>query len=47
MVMVPPTVAAGTYHVEVRTKLTDSGKAGKSLKVGRFGKELTVAGATA
>ena len=47
MVMVPPTVAAGPYHVEVRTKLTDSGKTGKSLKVGRFGKELTVAGATA
>ncbi|MBR2463205.1 MAG: DUF4469 domain-containing protein [Spirochaetaceae bacterium] len=47
MVMIPATVAAGTYHVEVRTKLDSSGKPGKSLKVGRFGKELTVAGAGA
>lgn len=46
MVMIPATVTAGTYHVEVRTKLTDSGRAGKSLKVGRFGKELTVAATT-
>ena len=47
MVMIPATVAAGTYHVEVRTKLDSSGKPGKSLKVGRFSKELTVAGAGA
>ena len=46
-VMIPATVAAGTYHVEVRTKLDSSGKPGKSLKVGRFSKELTVAGAGA
>ena len=47
MVMIPATVPAGTYHVEVRTKLDSSGKPGKSLKVGRFSKELTVAGAGA
>lgn len=47
MVMIPATVAAGTYHVEVRTKLDSSGKPGKSLKVGRFSKELTVPGAGA
>ena len=34
MVMIPATVAAGTYHVEVCTKLDSSGKPGKSLKVG-------------
>lgn len=43
MVMIPATVAAGTYYVEVRTKLTESGSTGKTLKVGRFAKELTVA----
>lgn len=47
MVMIPATVPAGTYHVEVRTKLDSSGKPSKSLKVGRFSKELTVPGAGA
>ncbi len=45
MVLVPPTVAAGAYHVEVRTKLVSSSKSSKTLKAGRFSKELTVTAA--
>lgn len=47
IVMLPADMAAGAYHMEVRTKLDSSGKPTKSLKAGRFGRELTVAGAGA
>ena len=36
-----PDLAAGTYYVEVRTKVDTKGKTFKTLKTGRFNKPLT------
>ena len=36
-----PDLAAGTYYVEVRTKVDTKGKTLKTLKTGRFNKPLT------
>ena len=38
--MIPADIATGTYSLEVRTTLTQSGKEVKTLKTGRFNKEL-------
>lgn len=42
MAMLPPNQAQGIYWVEVRTTFSTVGKPGKTLKAGRFGKELTL-----
>lgn len=42
MVMIPADIAGGTYYAEVRTKIVEGNKSGKSLKVGRLGKVLSV-----
>ena len=44
MVMVPADVKPGAYYAEVRTKLLDSTRNGKTLKSGQFGRELSVSG---
>ena len=41
MAIIPADLAAGTYYIEVRTKITSSPKALKNLKTGRFFKALT------
>lgn len=38
MVMIPADIKAGTYSVEVRTKILEGNKSGKTLKTGRFSK---------
>ena len=40
--MIAQDLAAGTYYVEVRTKLAEGGKLLKAMKAGRFAKPLTV-----
>jgi hypothetical protein len=40
--MLPADLAAGEYHLEVRTTYVNSAKASQNLKVGRFHKALTV-----
>ena len=40
MAMIPADITAGTYYLEIRSKLDSSGKATKNLKVGRFNKPL-------
>ncbi|MDE7140701.1 MAG: DUF4469 domain-containing protein, partial [Treponemataceae bacterium] len=42
MVMIPADIASGTYYAEVRTKVDASRKPVKTLKVGRFGRVLSV-----
>ncbi|MEL3912625.1 DNA-binding domain-containing protein [Treponema pedis] len=42
MAIIPADLAAGSYYVEVRTKLVNSSKASKTVKTGRFSKPLTV-----
>ena len=42
MAIIPADLAAGTYCIEVRTKIAEGGKALKNLKTGRFAKALTV-----
>ena len=39
----PAGLKAGTYYIEVRTKILEGNKSGKTLKTGRFNKALTVA----
>ena len=41
MAIIPADLEAGTYYIEVRTKITSSPKALKNLKTGRFFKALT------
>ena len=43
--MIPADITAGTYYLEIRSKMDSSGKATKTLKVGRFNKTLTITGA--
>jgi len=43
MAIIPADLKAGTYYIEVRTKILEGNKSGKTLKVGRFNKSLTVA----
>ena len=43
MAIIPADLEAGTYYIEVRTKILEGNKSGKTLKVGRFNKTLTVA----
>ena len=43
MAIIPADLAAGTYYVEVRTKILEGNKSGKTLKSGRFNKALTAA----
>ena len=43
MAIIPTDLAAGTYYIEVRTKILEGNKSGKTLKTGRFNKALTVA----
>ena len=42
MAIIPAALPAGTYYIEVRTKIAEGGKALKNLKTGRFAKALTV-----
>jgi len=42
MAIIPAGLAAGTYYVEVRTKVIGSSQKSKTLKTGRFDKPLTV-----
>ncbi|MDE6350451.1 MAG: DUF4469 domain-containing protein [Treponemataceae bacterium] len=42
MVMIPADIASGTYYAEVRTKIVEGNKSGKAMKVGRFGRALSV-----
>lgn len=42
MVMVPQDTAPGAYYAEVRTKIVEGNKSGKSMKTGRLTKPLTV-----
>lgn len=42
MVMIPADIASGTYYAEVRTKIVEGNKSGKAMKVGRFGRVLSV-----
>ena len=42
MAIIPSDLPAGTYCIEVRTKIAEGGKALKNLKTGRFAKALTV-----
>ena len=42
MAIIPADLEAGTYYIEVRTKMDTKGKALKTLKTGRFNKPLTV-----
>ena len=44
MAMIPADITAGTYYLEIRSKMDSSGKATKNLKVGRFNKALTITG---
>ena len=44
MAMIPADITAGTYYLEIRSKMDSSGKATKNLKVGRFNKALTIMG---
>ena len=41
--LIPADLPAGTYYVEVRTKILEGNKSGKTLKSGRFNKVLAVA----
>ena len=41
MAIIPADLAAGTYYVEVRTKIIGSSQKSKTLKTGRFDKPLT------
>ena len=43
MAIIPADLEAGTYYIEVRTKILEGNKSGKTLKTGRFNKALTVA----
>ena len=43
MAIIPADLAAVTYYIEVRTKILEGNKSGKTLKTGRFNKALTVA----
>ena len=43
MAIIPADLAAGNYYIEVRTKILEGNKSGKTLKTGRFNKALTVA----
>ncbi len=43
MAIIPADLAAGIYYIEVRTKILEGNKSGKTLKTGRFNKALTVA----
>ena len=42
MAIIPADLAAGTYYIEVRTKMDTKGKTLKTLKTGKFNKPLTV-----
>ena len=42
MAIIPADLPAGTYCIEVQTKIAEGGKALKNLKTGRFAKALTV-----
>ncbi len=44
MAIIPVDLAAGTYYIEVRTKIVGSSQKSKTLKTGRFDKPLTCAG---
>ncbi len=41
MALIPPTLPKGAYVIEVRTKYSGGGTALKTLKIGRFTKELS------
>ena len=43
MAIIPADLPAGTYYVEVRTKILEGNKSGKKIKTGRFNKALTAA----
>ena len=43
MAIIPAGLKAGPYYIEVRTKILEGNKSGKTLKTGRFNKALTVA----
>ena len=42
MAIIPADLEAGTYYIEVRTKMDTKGKTLKTLKTGKFNKPLTV-----
>jgi len=44
MAIIPADLKAGTYYIEVRTKLNEMSRPLKTMKAGRFNKPLTVAG---
>ena len=44
MAMIPADITAGTYYLEIRSKLLTASKTTKTLKSGRFGKPLTIKG---
>ena len=43
MAIISTDLAAGSYYIEVRTKILEGNKSGKMLKSGKFNKALTVA----
>ena len=43
MAIIPADLAAGTYYIEVRTKIIGSSQKSKTLKTGKFDKPLTPA----
>ncbi|MGP1523415.1 MAG: DNA-binding domain-containing protein [Treponema sp.] len=44
MAIIPADLKAGTYYIEVRTKLNEMSRPLKTMKAGRFNKPLTAAG---
>ena len=44
MAIIPADLLAGTYYIEVRTKLNEMSRPLKTMKTGRFNKPLTVSG---
>ena len=44
MTMIPADITAGTYYLEIRSKMLTAAKTTKTLKTGRFSKPLVIAG---
>ena len=44
MAMIPADITAGTYYLEIRSKMLTAAKTTKTLKTGRFSKPLVIAG---
>jgi hypothetical protein len=42
MAMIPADITAGTYYLEIRSKMVGSSKESKVLKTGRFSKPLSI-----